>query len=80
MRKKVYSFLLTLTFLIPQFSLAHESERFMIIVWDSGTTMMVTTTHDEYHNFRPHQSLGYLTPNEYYRKTIGKTIKRVLPM
>lgn len=35
---------------------------------------------DEYHNFRPHQSLGYLTPNEYYRKTIGKTINRVLPM
>jgi len=23
---------------------------------------------DEYHNFRPHQSLGYLTPNEYYAK------------
>lgn len=23
---------------------------------------------DEYHNFRPHQSLGYLTPNEYYEK------------
>lgn len=35
---------------------------------------------DEYHNFRPHQSLGYLTPNEYYLKTIGKTINRVLPM
>lgn len=35
---------------------------------------------DEYHNFRPHQSLGYLTPNEYYQKTIGKTINRVLPM
>jgi transposase InsO family protein len=37
---------------------------------------------DEYHNFRPHQSLGYLTPNEYYMKTIGKTIQRnqVLPM
>jgi transposase InsO family protein len=37
---------------------------------------------DEYHNFRPHQSLGYLTPNEYYQKTIGKTIQRnqVLPM
>ena len=35
---------------------------------------------DEYHNFRPHQSLGYLTPNEYYQKTIGKTIKQVLPM
>lgn len=28
----------------------------------------------EYHNFRPHQSLGYLTPNEYYQKVIGKTI------
>lgn len=37
---------------------------------------------DEYHNFRPHQSLGYLTPNEYYQKTIGKVIQRnqVLPM
>lgn len=35
---------------------------------------------DEYHNFRPHQSLGYLTPNEYYMKIIGKTIKQVLPM
>lgn len=35
---------------------------------------------DEYHNFRPHQSLGYLTPNEYYQKKIGKTIKSVLPM
>lgn len=35
---------------------------------------------NEYHNFRPHQSLGYLTPNEYYQKTIGKTIKSVLPM
>lgn len=37
---------------------------------------------EEYHNFRPHQSLGYLTPNEYYQKTIGKTIQRnqVLPM
>jgi transposase InsO family protein len=23
---------------------------------------------DKYHNFRPHQSLGYLTPNEYYAK------------
>jgi transposase InsO family protein len=23
---------------------------------------------DEYHSFRPHQSLGYLTPNEYYAK------------
>lgn len=23
---------------------------------------------DEYHNFRPHQSLGYLTPSEYYAK------------
>lgn len=23
---------------------------------------------NEYHNFRPHQSLGYLTPNEYYEK------------
>lgn len=30
---------------------------------------------DEYHNFRPHQSLGYLTPNEYYQKVLGKTIK-----
>lgn len=30
---------------------------------------------DEYHNFRPHESLHYLTPNEYYQKTIGKTIK-----
>lgn len=30
---------------------------------------------DEYHNFRPHESLGYLTPNEYYQKTIGRTIK-----
>jgi len=30
---------------------------------------------DEYHNFRPHQSLGYLTPNEYYQKVIGKTIQ-----
>ena len=30
---------------------------------------------DEYHNFRPHQALGYLTPNEYYQKAIGKTIK-----
>lgn len=30
---------------------------------------------DEYHNFRPHESLGYLTPNEYYQKIIGKTIK-----
>lgn len=35
---------------------------------------------DEYHNFRPHQALGYLTPNEYYQKTIGKTIKQLLPM
>ncbi len=37
---------------------------------------------DEYHNFRPHQSLGYLTPNEYYQKTIGKIIQpnQVLPM
>jgi len=34
---------------------------------------------DEYHNFRPHQSLGYLTPNEYYQSVIGKTIN-VLPM
>lgn len=34
---------------------------------------------EEYHNFRPHQSLGYLTPNEYYQKTIGKKIN-VLPM
>lgn len=23
---------------------------------------------NEYHNFRPHQSLGYLTPSEYYEK------------
>ncbi len=30
---------------------------------------------DEYHNFRPHQSLGYLTPNEYYLKVVGKIIK-----
>lgn len=30
---------------------------------------------DEYHNFRPHQSLGYLTPNEYYLKVVGKTIQ-----
>lgn len=30
---------------------------------------------DEYHNFRPHQSLGYLTPNEYYLKVVGKTVK-----
>lgn len=37
---------------------------------------------DQYHNFRPHQSLGYRTPNEYYQKTIGKIIqpKQVLPM
>src|SRR5713101_302759 len=35
---------------------------------------------NEYHNFRPHQALGYLTPNEYYQKTIGKTIKQLLPM
>lgn len=35
---------------------------------------------NEYHNFRPHQSLGYLTPNEYYQKTVGKTINQVLPM
>lgn len=41
---------------------------------------------DEYHNFRPHQSLGYLTPNEYYQRTIGriiptnKTLAEVLPM
>jgi len=34
----------------------------------------------EYHNFRPHQALGYLTPNEYYTKTIGKNIKQLLPM
>jgi transposase InsO family protein len=34
---------------------------------------------DEYHNFRPHQSLNYLTPNEYYQNTIGKKIN-VLPM
>jgi len=30
---------------------------------------------NEYHNFRPHQSLGYLTPNEYYLKVIGKIIQ-----
>lgn len=30
---------------------------------------------DEYHNFRPHQSLGYLTPNEYYLKVINKKVK-----
>ena len=30
---------------------------------------------DEYHNFRPHQSLGYLTPNEYYLKVVGQKIK-----
>lgn len=35
---------------------------------------------DEYHNFRPHQALGYLTPNEYYKKTIGKSIKLLLPI
>lgn len=35
---------------------------------------------NEYHNFRPHQALGYLTPNEYYQKTIGKIIKQLLPM
>jgi len=35
---------------------------------------------DEYHNFRPHQSLGYLTPNEYYQKVINKTIPKLLPM
>ena len=35
---------------------------------------------NEYHNYRPHQALGYLTPNEYYKKTIGKTIKQLLPM
>jgi transposase InsO family protein len=35
---------------------------------------------DEYHNYRPHQALGYLTPNEYYKMTIGKTIKQLLPM
>ena len=35
---------------------------------------------DEYHNFRPHQSLGYLTPNEYYQKVIHKTIPKLLPM
>jgi len=35
---------------------------------------------DEYHNYRPHQALGYLTPNEYYKKKIGKTIKQLLPM
>lgn len=29
----------------------------------------------KYNNYRPHQSLGYLTPNEYYEK-----IKKVLPM
>lgn len=30
---------------------------------------------DEYHNFRPHESLHYLTPNEYYLKVLGKKIK-----
>jgi transposase InsO family protein len=30
---------------------------------------------DEYHNFRPHQSLGYFTPNEYYQKVLGKKVK-----
>lgn len=30
---------------------------------------------NEYHNFRPHESLGYLTPNEYYQKVLGKKIK-----
>lgn len=36
---------------------------------------------DEYHNFRPHQSLGYLTPNEYYQKTLGRTVlSKHLPM
>lgn len=34
---------------------------------------------NEYHNIRPHQSLHYQTPNEYYKNTIGKTIN-VLPM
>lgn len=34
---------------------------------------------DEYYNFRPHQSLDYKTPNEYYQSTIGKQLK-VLPM
>lgn len=29
----------------------------------------------KYNNYRPHQSLGYLTPNEYYEK-----IRKVLPM
>lgn len=35
---------------------------------------------DEYHGFRPHQSLGYLTPNEYYQKVLGKQMPKVLPM
>jgi transposase InsO family protein len=35
---------------------------------------------DGYHNYRPHQALGYLTPNEYYKKKIGKTIKHLSPM
>lgn len=35
---------------------------------------------DHYHNFRPHQSLGYLTPNEYYQKVLGKTISKLLPI
>lgn len=35
---------------------------------------------EEYHGFRPHQSLGYLTPNEYYQKVIGKQMPKVLPM
>ncbi len=35
---------------------------------------------DEYHDFRPHQSLGYLTPNEYYQKVIQKQMPQLLPM
>jgi transposase InsO family protein len=35
---------------------------------------------DEYHGFRPHQSLAYLTPNEYYQKVIGKPMPKLLPM
>ena len=35
---------------------------------------------DEYHDVRPHQSLGYLTPNEYYQKVIGRRMPKLLPM
>lgn len=57
------------------------------LVSDIGTQQkLINEWLDEYHNFRPHQSLGYLTPNEYYQKTIGRTIPtskiltEVLPM